>query len=145
MEGQEEKDVIVLVREAEGIEQFRRNAVLLKIFSCSIFWTIRIETNIYSQERRRWGEEEKEGGESLGVREVVGFAGGGVGRKEEKENSRLLSSDPAVENMISGPCLPGLNNCPGGQRSSQVLPRTCVSLPSTFVSCGEGLGRRGKI
>ena len=83
MEEQEEKDVIVLAREAEGVEQFWRNAVLLKIFSCSIFWTIRVETNIYSQERRRWGEEEKEGGASLGVREVVGWGG-------EKKKKKIL-------------------------------------------------------
>ena len=91
MEGQEEKDVRVLVREAEGIEQFWRNAVLLKIFSCSIFWTIRIETTIYSQERRRWGEEGKEGGESLGVREVVGFGGGGEKKKKKILDVFLLT------------------------------------------------------
>ena len=48
------------------------------------------------------------------VREVVV-----VGEKKEKENSRLPSSDPAMENVIAGPCLPGLDDGPGCQRPSQ--------------------------
>lgn len=59
MEGQEEKDVIVLVREAEGIEQFRRNAVLLKIFSCSIFWTIRLLRQTFTARKEGDGERKK--------------------------------------------------------------------------------------
>lgn len=50
-----------------------------------------------------------EGGTCLGVRELVG---GDEERKKRKVD--FSSSDPAVENIISGPfLLTGLNHCPG--------------------------------
>lgn len=106
------KETVILAGEAEAVEQFWRS--LLKIFSCSHFGLSELK-KVFTARKERGRERQKR---KEGKFESQRGSGGGE-EKKEKENSRLPSSDPAMENVIAGPCLPGLDDGPGCQRPSQ--------------------------